>query len=91
VARVTTSQTFGPASVEVASLYYISFIFTQKWDHASAFVLVNTKADRFADDKDIEKVYEAYQNWFANIKKLGLVEARKQKLDPLASTGIRWY
>jgi len=77
--------------VEVAALYYISYLFTQKWDHADAIALVSTKEDRLATDDDVANAYEAYEKWFARIKTIGLTEARKQKLDPLAGIDIRWY
>ena len=42
-ARGSVSNLFGPTSVEVAALYYISYLFFQKWDHADAPFLLSER------------------------------------------------
>jgi len=85
-----TSQTFGPTSVEVAALYYISYLYYRKWDYALAAQLVTDQG--FVNDSDsIRKAYTAYKKWFKKVKQIGLEKARAEGLDPLDGTGISWY
>lgn len=85
-----TSQVFDTTPVEVAALYYISYLYYEKWDHAQAAVLVNENA--VASEKDtIETAYIAYRAWYEKIKVLGIKKAKDTRLDPLDDTGIRWY
>lgn len=88
--RPDTSQIFESATVEVAALYYISYLFTKDWGHAGAAVLVDERG-AWNTDESIQKAYNAYQAWFEKVEKLGLKEARDDKLDPLFGTGINWY
>jgi hypothetical protein len=84
------SQTFGAATVEVSALYYISYLYYRKWDHALAASLMSN--DRTADDPyTISSAYDAYRDWLKGIKKIGLAKARERHIDPLQGTGIRWY
>jgi hypothetical protein len=84
------SGTFPSPSVEVAALYYISYMYYQKWDHSYAIVLVD-KSGQYNTSESIEAAYKAYQSWFEKVKEIGLQKAREQKLDPLAGSGVRWY
>jgi hypothetical protein len=88
--RPDVSQRFGATSVEVAALYYISYIFYQKWDHADAPFLINSDK-KFNTDESVSAAYGSYEKWFTHLNRIGLEEARKQKLDPLASSGVSWY
>lgn len=88
--RPDTSQTFGAASIEVAALYYISYLYREKWGHAGAAVLVDDYMELGAKEI-ISKAYESYEKWVKKVKEVGLDEARKQNLDPLAQSGIQWY
>ncbi len=91
VMRADVSQYFVTTTpVEVAALYYVSYIFLQKWDHADAAFLVD-KRNKLNSRKTVSIAYKAYKKWFAKVKKIGLEEARKQKLDPLRNSGVRWY
>ena len=85
------SNFFGATSVEVAALYYVSYLFYQKWDHADAPFLVNQRNRKLNSDKTVSKAYKAYKKWFERVREIGLEEARKQKLDPLADSGVEWY
>ncbi|MEW6126588.1 MAG: hypothetical protein AB1757_06070 [Acidobacteriota bacterium] len=88
--RGDVSNFFGATSVEVAALYYISFLFYQKWDHADAPFLVD-KSRKLNSIKAVSKAYKSYEKWFKRVKTLGLDKARKQKLDPLDGSGVSWY
>lgn len=82
------------ATVEICALYYISKLFYDKYDHASAVVLryKNYEENKsFNSDEAVKIAYESYRKWFEKVKEIGLEEARKQKLDPLEGSGVRWY
>ena len=84
------SQIFPQATADVAALYYISYLYHQKWDHADAIALrgadgsVNTP-------KVIREAYRSYKKWFKSVKRVGLPRAREMKLDPLKETKVYWY
>jgi len=88
--RPNVSQTYGLVSVEVAALYYSSYLFTKKWDHASVIALVDDKGSVNVDEM-VKIAFKYYKAWFKKVKAIGLTEARKQKLDPLKGSGVRWY
>lgn len=88
--RPDTSQVFESATVEIAALYYISYLFTGDWGHAGAAVLVDERG-AWNTDESIQKAYKAYQAWFKNVKKISLKKARNQKLNPLKGSGVSWY
>ncbi len=79
-----------PATVEVASLYYISYLYYQRFDHANMIALIG-EGGKYNIQRDIIEAYESYRKWFEQVKKIGLKKARKQKLDPLAYTTVKWY
>ena len=86
------SQIFAPARLEVVALFQMSYLFYGENKFASAVVLVdNKKDDDFNSKASINSAYRSYQKWFGKIKKIGFEEARKQKLDPLEGSGVRWY
>lgn len=78
-------------TVEVAALFYISYIFYGKdWDYfAGGIALVEN--GKINSPETIAKAYASYKKWFKKVQKIGLEEARKQDLDPLGDTGIGWY
>lgn len=83
-----------PATVEICALYYISKLFYDKYDHASAVVLRYRNYEEnqsFNSDEAVKTAYESYRKWFEKVKEIGLEEARNQKLDPLEGTDVRWY
>jgi hypothetical protein len=88
--KLTVSQGFGPASVEVAALYYISYLYFQKWDHGSAIALRDAKGEV---DKPaaVAQAYKSYKRWFKRVKSVGLTKAREMDLRPLSDTRVRWY
>jgi hypothetical protein len=85
-----TSQTFGGTPVDVAALYYASYSYYEKWNHAQAAVLVD---ERPKEDQKcrVRRAYDAYRKWYGEVKKIGLNKAREARLDPLDGSGIRWY
>lgn len=84
------SQQFEPATADVAALYYVSYLFYQKWDHANAVALSDEKG-RLNSRKAISRAYTSYKRWFEEVKRIGLAEARKAKLDPLKGETVHWY
>jgi hypothetical protein len=88
--RPDVSQTFGATRTDVAALYYISYLFNQKWDFADAPFLQDGKG-KINNDEAVSLAYERYRQWYSKVTALGLDEARKQKLDPLTGSGITWY
>lgn len=88
--RLTVSQTFGPASVEVAALYYISYLYLQKWDHGSAIALRDADGE-VNKPLAVAQAYQSYKIWFERVKSVGLSKAREMDLRPLADTKVHWY
>lgn len=84
------SQIFKQATVEVAALYYISYLYTQKWDHADAIFLANDNEEA-TEAETTRRAYKAYRAWYKEVKKIGIAKAREKHLNPLEGTGIRWY
>lgn len=101
-ARFTGTTRFNPSSsqgyklskkaatVEIAALYYISYLFYNNWEHAGAVALYDEDTGEVNSEKNIGRAYKSYQEWFKKIIKIGLEEARKQKLDPLDGSDISW-
>ena len=88
------SQIFPRATVEICALYYISKLFYEKYDHANGIALryKNYEENRTINSDEAVKIaYESYRKWFEKVKEIGIEEARKQKLDPLEGSGVRWY
>jgi hypothetical protein len=88
--KPNVSQLFKPATVEVAALYYISYLYYQKWDHADAIALRDEKG-RIDKPESVRQAYQSYKKWFEEVKRVGVVKAREMKLRPLAHTKVHWY
>lgn len=84
------SQIFKPATVEVAALYYISYLYYQKWDHADAIAL-RDETGSVNSPKAIGLAYDSYRKWFEEVRRLGIAKAREMNLDPLKDAKVRWY
>ena len=84
------SQIFKHATADVAALYYISYLYYQKWDHADAIALrdENGEVDR---PEAVRQAFESYRKWFDEVKRVGLVKAKTMKLEPLKDTKVHWY
>lgn len=85
------SELLPPSTVEICALYYISWLFYENYEHASGVALVDESNLRLNSKKSIMMAYTSYRNWFETVKEIGLEEARKQNLDPLKGSGVRWY
>jgi hypothetical protein len=84
------SQNFENTPADVAALYYISYLYYQKYDHADA-VALRGKDGSVNTPEVVSKAYRGYKKWFEKVKSVGLEKAREMKLDPLKSTKVRWY
>ena len=84
------SQTLPPATIELASLYYISYLFTGNYQHGDGIALWDDHGV-INPPGSIDHAYDAYKGWFKRVKTLGLVAAKKQHLDPLKGTNLKWY
>lgn len=83
-----------PSTVEICALYYISKLFYNKSDHARGIALrfkSLEKSTSINSDEAVRTAFENYRKWFIKVKEIGLEEARKQNLDPLAGSEVRWY
>jgi len=84
------SKILPKASTDIAALYYISILFTGKWDHGDGVALWDREGV-INPSGSVQKAYASYRKWFKKVKDLGLDEARRQKLDPLEKTNLHWY
>ena len=80
-----------PATVEIAALYYASYLFYANWQHAGAVVLYDEASGKNNSKRAVEKAYKSYREWFKQVVRMGLKQARERKLDPLEGSGIRWW
>jgi hypothetical protein len=96
--RLDVSQLFATVPINLAALYYISYLYTQNWKHAAAIALRGSSAsssDRHGmyvtRQSAIRAAYEAYRKWFSQVKQIGLAHSRASGLSPLAGTDLEWY
>jgi hypothetical protein len=79
-----------PATVEIDALYYISYLFYENWQHADSVALYDEDTQESNSPRNVDRAFRSYRDWFERIKEIGLEEARRQKLDPLAGAGVSW-
>jgi hypothetical protein len=98
VTRYDVSQTFALPDVELAALYAISYIYTGRYDHASAIALRGSGAyisdktgDYVTSDEAVKRAYSAYREWFNRLHTIGFTAAKSANLQPLDGTGLSWY
>jgi hypothetical protein len=84
------SQVFPNATVEVCALFYISYLFYGDWEHANG-VALREESGNASSDKTVKTAFVTYRRWFDQVKKIGLEEARKKRLDPLSGSGVLWF
>lgn len=84
------SQLFKPATADVGGLYYVSYLFTENWEHADAIAL-QAEDGAINAPRDIEIAYQSYRRWYEQVKTVGIVKARQMNLRPLKDTDIDWY
>lgn len=89
-AHTQVSAMLPMTTVDVCALYYVSKLFYQNYEHANGVVLVDSQ-NRWNRQRSVSQAYRSYRKWFIKVKKVGLDEARKQKLDPLQGSGVSWY
>lgn len=91
--REFVSQLIPKATVEINALYQISYLFHGHYDFANAVALYSDQDKQlvFNSKSVVRRAFKSYRIWFEKVKELGLEEARKQKLDPLAGSGVSWY
>ena len=77
------------ASIEIAALYYASYLFESNWEHAGSVVLVDDNGN-INTSEVVEKAFKSYREWFQKVQKIGLRRARELKLHPLEASGVRW-
>lgn len=86
----SVSQVLPDASIELASLYYISYLFTSNWQHGYGVALWN-RDGVINPPGAVEAAYDSYSKWFTHVQTIGLATARKENLDPLQGTNLHWY
>jgi|GEM_PF-2909596 len=91
VTRTDVSQTFDEATADVAALYYISYLYTGRFDHARAVALRDPQNGQFNSDRAIGLAFQAYKKWFGKVERIGLRRAREIALDPLKGAKTGWY
>lgn len=79
-----------PATIEVAALYYASFVFYKDWGHAGSVRLFDPDTWKSNSSGNVKSAYKSYESWLINAKKIGLQKARELKVDPLEGSGIQW-
>jgi hypothetical protein len=90
--KPNVSQLVPKASIEINALYKISELFYGNDNFAGAVALIGEDDNLKVNSKRyVKKAFASYRKWFEKVKEIGLDEARKQKLDPLANSGVRWY
>jgi len=90
VTRPEVSQILPTTTIELAALYYISYLYDGHWQHADGVALWNRKGV-INPPGSVETAYVAYRKWFEKVKKIGLEAVRKENLEPLKGTGLYWY
>jgi len=92
------SQIFDWAPMNLAALYYVSYLFTTNWNHGNAIALrgpganvPESKLKYRTTPWAIYKAYTSYRRWYQQVRTMGLTRARAAKLDPLEGTGLYWY
>lgn len=88
--NIRVSQVFPNATVEVCALFYISYLFYGDWEHANG-VALREEGDNAISDRTVKTAFVSYRRWFDQVRKIGLEEARKRRLDPLSGSGIHWF
>jgi hypothetical protein len=89
--RLDTSQFFKPAKIEVAALFYISYLYYRDWGAFSGGVALRGKDGELSSEETVNKAYTYYREWFKEIEKIGIVKARELKISPLKNKDVRWY
>jgi hypothetical protein len=91
VTRMDVSQILPEASVEVAALFYIRYIYTGKWDHCNGIALVDAEG-KYDTPTAVHEAFDSYKKWFEKVKACGIEKAKEKGLDPMDDCrGAHWY
>lgn len=88
--RADVSQILPSSTIELAALYYISYLYNGHWQHADGVALWDRKGT-INPPGSIKTAYAAYRKWFQKVKAIGIVSARARHMEPLAGTNLKWY
>lgn len=98
VTRLDVSQLFAPTRANLAALYAISYVYSGRFNHASAIALGGDNASHsdahhlyVTNASAVHKAYRAYRIWFSRVRQMGLAGAQQAGLQPLDGTGLHWY
>jgi hypothetical protein len=81
-------------SIQTEALFLINQLYFDKPFHYSPYPIlknIESSKEESIDGEIIKLAYTAYKQWFVNVKKVGLKEAKKQDIDPLGGYPIKWY
>ncbi len=87
--HMRSSATSGPCGIEVAALYLISYLYSGNWRHGDV-VALESDNDEIEGNLVVAAAFDAYRDWFAVVKRIGLKHARIDGFHPLDCTGIYW-
>ena len=89
--RLDTSQIFEPARVEVAALFYISYLYYQSRDSFAGGIALRGADGKISSRQTTRKAYGYYRRWFNEVKKIGIEKARELEMPPLKGKDVSWY
>ena len=89
--RNDTSQISGPATVEVAALFYISYLYYQNWESFSGGIALRGTDGKISSIETTRKAYKYYREWFKEAKRIGIQKARELEMAPLKGKDVSWY
>ena len=87
--RFDVSEVGAETPIDVAALYYITFIYTRTWAHADAVMIdgpdgVNRRAT-------VKEAFAAFEAWSETVDRIGIAKVRADGLHPLRGTPLHWY
>lgn len=87
--RFDVSEVGGATPMDVAALYYMTFIYTRVWDHADAIMIDGPKGVN--SRRTVNEAFRAFEAWSKTVDRLGIAEVRVRGLHPLRGTQLHWY
>jgi hypothetical protein len=91
VTRPDVSQILPPVSIEIGALFYISYLYTGKWDGFASGITLVDKGGKWNRPEAVAKAFHYYREWFSQVKSLGLAAVKEKRLSPLDGRDVRWY
>jgi len=79
----------GTCPIRVEALYYVSFIFTRQWGHAVGTALLGPDGVMNSEPA-VRAAAAAYRKWFEEVRRIGIDEARRRHMTPLAGADVHW-